>query len=47
MRSALMRNGQGRIDAEKRGGFTLREKFNCWLKGASTVLVLFPDTLQG
>ena len=39
-----MRNGQGRIDAGKRGGFTLREKFNYWLKGASTVLVLFPDT---
>ena len=44
MRGALMRNGQGRIDAGKRGGFTLREKFNYWLKGASTVLVLFPDT---
>ena len=44
MRGALMRNGQGRIDAGKRGGFTLREKFSYWLKGASTVLVLFPDT---
>lgn len=44
MRSALMRNERGIPDAEKRGNFTLREKFNHWLRGASTVLVLFPDT---
>jgi len=42
MKGAL--NKRAMPDAEKRGGFTLREKFKYWLKGASTVLVLFPDT---
>ena len=44
MRSALMRNDRAIPDAEKRGNFTLRERAKHWLKGASTVLVLFPDT---
>ena len=44
MRSALMRNERVIPDAEKRGNFTLRERAKHWLKGASTVLVLFPDT---
>ena len=44
MRDALMRDNRAMPDAGKRGGFTLREKFKYWLKGASTVLVLFPDT---
>ena len=39
-----MRNKRAIPDAEKQGNFTLRERFNHWLKGASTVLVLFPDT---
>ena len=39
-----MRNERAMPDAEKRVNFTLREKFKYWLKGASTVLVLFPDT---
>lgn len=44
MRGALMRNERAIPDAGKRGGFALREKAKHWLKGASTVLVLFPDT---
>lgn len=44
MRDALMRDNRAMPGAGKRGGFTLREKFKYWLKGASTVLVLFPDT---
>ena len=44
MRGALMRNKRAMPDTEKRVNFTLREKFKYWLKGASTVLVLFPDT---
>lgn len=44
MRGALMRNDRAIPDAEKRGNFTLRERAKHWLKGASTVLVLFPDT---
>lgn len=44
MRGALARNKRTMPDAEKRGSFTLREKSKHWLKGASTVLVLFPDT---
>lgn len=44
MRSALMRNDRAIPDAEKRGNFTLRERAKHWLRGASTVLVLFPDT---
>lgn len=44
MRGALARNKRTMPDAEKRGDFTLREKSKHWLKGASTVLVLFPDT---
>ena len=44
MRGALMRDNRAMPDAGKRGGFTLRERAKHWLKGASTVLVLFPDT---
>ena len=44
MRGASTRDKQAMPDAEKRVNFTLREKFKYWLKGASTVLVLFPDT---
>lgn len=44
MRSALMRDNRAMPDAGKRGGFALRERAKHWLKGASTVLVLFPDT---
>ena len=44
MRGALIRNERAMIDAGKRGGFALRERSKHWLKGASTVLVLFPDT---
>lgn len=44
MRSASMRNERAIPDAEKRGNFTLRERAKHWMRGASTVLVLFPDT---
>ena len=44
MRGALMRNERIIPDAGKRGNFTLRERAKHWLRGASTVLVLFPDT---
>ena len=44
MRGVLTKNKRAIPDAEKRRDFTLREKFKYWLKGASTVLVLFPDT---
>ena len=39
-----MRNERAIPDAEKRGGLALRERAKHWLRGASTVLVLFPDT---
>ena len=44
MRGALTKNERAMPDAEKRGNFALRERAKHWLKGASTVLVLFPDT---
>ena len=44
MRSALMRNERAVPDAGKRGVLALRERAKHWLRGASTVLVLFPDT---
>lgn len=44
MRGALMRDNRAMPDAGKRRGFALRERAKHWLKGASTVLVLFPDT---
>lgn len=44
MRGALIRNERVIPDAGKRGNFTLRERAKHWLRGASTVLVLFPDT---
>lgn len=44
MRGALIRNERAMLDAGKRGNFALRERSRHWLKGASTVLVLFPDT---
>lgn len=44
MRGALTRNGRAMPDAEKRVNFTLKERAKHWLKGASTVLVLFPNT---
>lgn len=44
MRGALTRNERAMPDTEKRGNFALRERAKYWLKGASTVLVLFPDT---
>lgn len=44
MRGALIRNKRAMPDAGKRGNFALKEKFKHWLEGASTVLVLFPDT---
>lgn len=44
MRGALTRNKRTMPDAGKRVNFALRERFKHWLKGASTVLVLFPDT---
>ena len=44
MRSTLIKNKRAMPDAGKRGSFTLRERTKHWLKGASTVLVLFPDT---
>ena len=44
MRGALTRDKRAMPDAGKRGDFTLRERAKHWLKGASTVLVLFPDT---
>ena len=44
MRSASMRNERAVPNAGKRGGFALRERAKHWMRGASTVLVLFPDT---